>query len=937
MNRLQLAHLNCRSLLTHFDLFRDYVCSLEHDILALTETCLRSDVADGVVNIPGYNFIRLDRPTHGGGVAMYIRDSLRFKVLDHGAILEYIEHLWISVEFDGVFAAVGVVYRPCGSLLGSFLSFFEELYPDIFLNHDECFCLGDFNIDLLVNTTSSLLYRSAMEGMGLRQVINSPTRVTGTSSTLIDHIFTADSSLIVRTEVVDLHGVSDHFLICASVNIDINVGEVSPTVSRNLSGIMYEAFFQDLQDIPWHTMYSFPSIDDKVNFFNYVLLALFDAHAPLRQYSSDKSSAPWITPTIRHMKTLRDRARRRFERTQNPATYEYYKSLRNLVNSSTRAEKRAYLESYTAGNQNDSRALWKGLNRLGVHSKTRKCLPPNLRNPDMINNFLTSNIIDAGPPSDELLHFYSHSVRDGITSEFCFSLVEPDDILKIIVSIKSNAVGSDSLSIAMIKLCCPFILPMLAHLINTCLLEGVFPSAWREAHVIPIPKTKICRELRDIRPISILSPLAKILEKIIDRQIRDHLSSFDILPSTQSGFRPLFGCATALSSIVDDIIGSRDLGLNVALVLIDFSKAFDTLDHNLLLSILHYCGFSEIAICFFENYLIGRCQRVCVSGVLSQSRLLVRGVPQGSILGPLLYTMYTSFIYNSLDACAFHLYADDSQLYHCFRTDEAYAAERRINSDLESLRRVASEHCLVINPAKSSLLLFCSRNDRNLLESSLRICIGDTVLQFSHEVKNLGVVLDTDLRFRNHVSGLLQKAYSSLKSIYLHRHYLSTSVRKRLCDALVLSHLNHCDVVYGPGIDSTDALRIQRLQSSCLRFIFGIPRRQRISHTLRLVRWLNMVDRRFLHISCFIHKVVIFKTPPYLSRRISYRTDVHNLNLRHRGLISIPRHSSALFKRSFSYLVPSIYNGIPAGFTSLSPLSFKIKLRTHLLQLADLV
>lgn len=173
--------------------------------------------------------------------------------------------------------------------------------------------------------------------------------------------------------------------------------------------------------------------------------------------------------------------------------------------------------------------------------------------------------------------------------------------------------------------------------------------------------------------------------------------------------------------------------------------------------------------------------------------------------------------------------------------------------------------------------------------------------------KSLGLILDAQLRFKSHVNYMLRKAYITLKTIYPHRQYLDQNIKKELCDSLVLSHFNHCDNVYGPCLDSQDTRRIQKVQNSCIRLIYGIRRRNRVSHKLKDLSWLNMYNRRKLHATILYYKIIKNKSPPYLYDKISFRTDVHHLNLR-RNSINIPKHKTEFFKRCYSYNIGYLLN-----------------------------
>lgn len=365
------------------------------------------------------------------------------------------------------------------------------------------------------------------------------------------------------------------------------------------------------------------------------------------------------------------------------------------------------------------------------------------------------------------------------------------------------------------------------------------------------------------------------------------------------------------------------------MVLLDYSKAFDTISHELLLAILLYMGFSEESVGMIESYLSDRSQFVQIGTVVSPRGSIMRGVPQGTILGPLLFSIYTAKIASRLGRCASYLYADDTQLSFSFFSSDVDRANEIINEEISSLVEISYKHDLVINPSKSFVMVFGT--NREAVESSLKIKINGVEITSVRTARNLGVEFDVELRFKKYVTRVLQKAYLNLKMLYPHRHILDKSLKRKLTDALVLSHFNYCDVLYGPCLDAADTAKIQRVQKQCLRFIYGIRKFDRISYKLHEARWLNMETRRKYHALTLYHSIINYKCPPYLYEKVQFRTDVHNLNLRHKGLISPPYHKTALFQRSFTYNIYKLYNGIDKCFRDLPVHSFKSHLKRHLL------
>ena len=242
---------------------------------------------------------------------------------------------------------------------------------------------------------------------------------------------------------------------------------------------------------------------------------------------------------------------------------------------------------------------------------------------------------------------------------------------------------------------------------------------------------------------------------------------------------------------------------------------------------------------------------------------------------------------------------------------------------MQTLTRVSRDHGLLINPTKSAAIVFGNKLNIPSIKQRLILEIDGIRVDYTDKIKNLGLWLDADMRFGTHVGALVQASFGILRNLYANRFILSQNSRMLLCSALVLSRFNYCDSVYGPCLRVECAGRIQRVQNACLRFVFGIRKFQRISHTLVLCKWLNMERARKLHAASLYHQVIRSQIPQYLYRRISFRTDVHHLNLRRKDQITVPNHRTALFKRSFSYGIATLWNSLPCTIKECSRVAFK--------------
>lgn len=927
-NNLLISHINIHSLLSKIVDFRTLVALHKFSVVAVSETWLCNDVSAESVRVQDYRFVRKDRAGRGGGVGLYVHNSVKFGILQSSSL---IEQLWVGFCINKIRYAVGVLYRPPHANCSAFLTTFEETLDSLLPNYDHIIALGDFNIDQLKPETTVYKYFSNfLDRSHLCQVIDTPTRITSGSCTLLDLILVSDPSIVHDKGVINMHGLSDHDLIFCSLK-HTHVSRDPCVVSyRDFRGVNYGAFYADLTTLPLYYVVELDDIDGKISFLNECLLHLLNTHIPVKTFKTNKRYSPWMTENVKKLIAERNIALRSYKFHNTTENWNYYKSLRNFTTLCIRQEKKAYIAHQLK--ISDTKGTWKLLRRMNIVSPRVSQIPDNLYNANDVNDYFLKSVQDLknkcnASHKNSLLNFYKHNTVNGIHADFSFSRVSDELVGGVIDRIKSRATGLDNIGITLVKLCCPYILPIITHIINFCLENSVVPLGWKEGLIIPLPKVTNPQEYGDLRPICILPALSKVLEKVIELQLRDHLNSNPVLPAFQSGFRPGYSCTTALLKVVDDIVCSWDQRLATALVLLDYSKAFDTLDHEILVAMLHFIGLNDKSTALFKAYLQHRTQKVVLNKNISNGLLVASGVPQGSVLGPLLFSIYTSTFASYLKSCQYHCYADDTQLYLAFSPENFLTAAAKMNQDLQALAEISKQHFLTLNPSKSKVLIFCSKANREFLVRNFTVSIDGVTLPICLEAKSLGVILDSDLRMRSQVNAMIRNAYCGLRALYNSRKLLPKEMRVTLCESLILSQFNYCDVLYNMCIVQTDAVRIQRIQNSCLRLIFGIRKFQHISHKLPEVNWLNMKDRRILHSMCLFHSIVKNKSPPYLYNKIRYRTDVHNINIRHKGKLSMPTHKSCIFERGFSYSITKMYNMVDDTLKSLSVTGFKQKLK----------
>lgn len=731
---------------------------------------------------------------------------------------------------------------------------------------------------------------------------------------------------------------SDHNVVFCSVEIMCERPAPVFKLLRSFRNFNSQQFLADASGIDWNRIYCLGSLEDKVDTFSRNLLLLFDKHAPLQiiKTNNSKPCSPWFTDTLRILRDKKRKAWSRYVRTGCQSDRQFYCTLRNFYNGALIHEKRAYYSTHIRANKNNARRLWHSFRKWNITpaSNHHGFLPEHLRDPDLINNHFTTpsfpphdmTDLDVVPPSS-------------CTSNFDFHLPNMDEIRSGVLRLKPNVTGPDGISGRMLQLSVSFIVAPLTHIINTSFERSVVPQQWKVSSTFPILKSSKKADdtasLGDLRPITLLSNCLKVAEQALYLQLSSYIEEHDLLPPTQSGFRKGFSTASALCCTLDDAIAAVDRGHLTHLTLLDMSKAFDSVNFSILSKKLHNLGIRGPIFQWMLSYLNGRYQFTTVNTphgfVCSESKPISSGVPQGSTLGPLLFSLYIADLPNSIHHCSTQLYADDIQLYISFAPHDYLAVQQKINSDLFNILTWAKDNCLVLNPDKCQSILLGSRHSRSLV-GDFNITIGGVNIPCSDTVRNLGVVLDSELTFTNNISLLCQRAYFGLRQLLPFRFLLDSQTKFLLCESLILSLLNYGDLIYGPCITQADNQRLQRVQNLCVRFITSVPRFAHITPYIRDLSCLKMQERRFLHYVVFLCKILQSERPSYLFSKIAMRSSLHDLSLRHVDCtLDIPKHSSAFFKRSFSYLSAYIFNNVLSKILPCSIMTVRKTLREKII------
>ena len=410
----------------------------------------------------------------------------------------------------------------------------------------------------------------------------------------------------------------------------------------------------------------------------------------------------------------------------------------------------------------------------------------------------------------------------------------------------------------------------------------------------------------------------------------DYLKSTGFLDNLQSAYKPSHSTITALLKVTDDIYEALENSELTFLVLLDYSKAFDCANHKLILAKLKSAGFKEDALSWVTSYLAGRSQKVITSSQESNWSGFVNGVPQGSVLGPLLFTVLVSDISDAIKRGRYHLYADDTQLYYNCKVEEANTTIAKINSDLENIYNYSSRNCLKLNASKS---IGCRPNLKKLKSVVLnQIKLGQEVIEREFAVKNLGIIFDELFTWSKHINLIVAKSYGKLRQAYRFKNFLTPEVKWNLCETYILSQFNYGNIIL-QGLSNQLMQKIQKTQNSCIRFSFGLRKYDHISNSRISNKILCMHDRRLLQCLTLMFKIVRKIAPVYLCDKITYHSQLHNYYTRHRNNILTPFARTRYRTFSFFIEISKAYNILSEcqNIQGISCHTFKAKCKSYLL------
>ena len=793
--------------------------------------------------------------------------------------------------------------------------------------NNEIVILGDFNLHYdCPNETYVGQINNIFNTRNLQQMVSKPTQRAGH---ILDWVVVRNQNICSEFQVID-KCISDHSVVSFLTCFDKPASKKRTILTRNIRTIDSNKFTSDLSTC--NNIIS-QAHDKAIVYFN-ELSKLIDTHAPLRSRNvTNRPSAPWMTCELKSAKAERRRAERQWRKTGLPEHKYIFKLLISKVNSLIITSKRLFYQAKIS-ESTSSKYLYSLVDYMYGKSKT-SIFPNNISLcdlPDKFSNFFSTKISKIRENLD--MACISRPVFNSFNGEGMTSFVEmsPCEVREIVLASPSKSCTLDPIPTKFIIANIDSVIECLTNIINDSLNNGIMPPSLKHALISPLLKKPNLdpNELKNYRPVSNLPFLSKLIEKAVVKQINSYLQNSSLLEINQSAYRKNHNTETALLKISNDLLMSADQKNVSIIALLDLSAAFDTIDHDFLINRLHSSfGFGGVVLNWFKSYLCDRTQSVVCSDFKSSSHPLSFGVPQGSVLGPILYTLYTTPLGDIIrkHSLNYHMYADDTQLYLSIEPSNVSDIVFSLENCIKDVKQWMLENKLQLNDEKTEILLI---NPKKYDIDVNNITIGNDCIAFSEHAKNLGVYISNDLSMKCHVTNLCKAIYLEIRRLKHMSTYVDENSLKTLAASFILSRFDYCNSLF-KNINKDLLNKLQKLQNFAAKVILKKSIRDHVTPCLITLHWLPVQYRIDFKIAVLVYKCLNNLAPSYLSNLIELYSPQRTLRSSNSLLLSTNVGKfKTLGDRAFSVSAPTVWNALPLGIKRSPTLDiFKRDLKTH--------
>ena len=865
-NKIRLLILNCQSIFGKRAAFAEMVQSSDPHIIVGTESWLNPSIGSSECFPDNYTVYRKDRDgTRAGGVFIAVKDDL---IATHLISLDVdCELIWISLQmFKSKQIHIGCFYRPPNKGSEPIKRLRESLSKIDFSKDPIVWIGGDFNVpDIDWNNTCrkpeqlciypqdlSQELLDLIQDFSLTQLAFEPNHNHQTRSNSVRNIL--DLLLVtnpgcfspIRTEP----GISDHFKMIT----EASMRPVTYKAKRRKIYLWHKANIPDLQKDMERFYKSFKadcdikSVDENWDSFKEAIYSSIESNVPSK-YNSTRFNLPWMNRSLVRLIRKKNRAFRIAKTEGTHRQWLRFKQLRKQVQKELRKAEQLHLSTTVFDSlKNNTKRFWSFIKQKRRDSSGIAALVSNGK---------------LATTANEKAEALSKQYQSVFTKEDLTTLPHPgykqlpkipkliitaEGIMKLLKNLDGNkASGPDGIPPKFFKACCEQVSPILQSIFTQSVQSGRLPQDWRRANISALYKKGSRSDPSNYRPVSLTSVCCKVLEHIIFRHVMTHLEANNILSHSQHGFRAKRSCESQLITTIHHIFSSVESTKQVDAVVLDFAKAFDTVPHKRLLHHLKHLGIQDSLLSWMSSFLTEREQTVVVQGSSSKPVHVSSGVPQGTVLGPLLFLIYINNLPDDISSKVC-LFADDCVVYRPINSHEDCLA---LQKDLHTLERWEKKWQMKFKPDKCNVIRF-TRKPRPIHHS---YTLSGQQLEAVSNHKYLGVILSDNLKWNRHIDAATAKASSIIGFLRRNLHNAPRQVKLQAYKSLVCPHLEYCCSVWDP-FTQTNIKKIQAVQNRGARFILNDYKWQ--SSVSKMVKDLNLhpppTRRKFIRLSTF-HKI----------------------------------------------------------------------------------
>ena len=949
-----ILHLNINGINTAESKYMDIQNILNlrsFDIILLSETKLEDSTTNHRFSNSNYKLYRRDRNQYGGGLMFYLRRE--YQIIESFNSPDF-EMMHMKINVNGVICDFILSYKPPNESNEEFLEYQHSFIMNLD-NSNPIFLIGDLNMDLL--TTKGDVLRQFMVDVNMKNYVTSPTREckynmkeSGTikeTSTLLDVII-HNNNVVKSTNVLPCP-FSDHKFIMANLSLNRKKNANQEIFSRGLTETKVLEIVEAVNNQSFEYLNETPNCTTQWDNLKSHLVELMDSIAPLKRVeirqSTLKKRFPWIDAELIKSKSIRDSAYRVKDNLTNG--WNLYKTARQEYSKLSRIKIKEFFSSRLMSSFDSSKSFWKfyknevktkssssehvGIESLNVDSQ-------HIQQPEKIaevfNNFFTtieSNSSTTKQESIRLINKNFQTLKGNGTikpGSFSFENVVDNDVLEALNSIDSDtSPGISNIPIKIFKLASAKLVPVLRGIINNCISSSTIPSEWKWAVVTPLYKSKGSKhDMNNYRGISILPAVSKFFEKLVYKQMNAYFETNSLIFDGQHGFRRGYSCETAIHEILNSVNKNLDKKLVNLLLFIDLRKAFDTVDIDLLIVKLMHYGFDNMALNLIKDYFTDRRQKIKIGLMFSALLIILLGVPQGSILGPLLFLIFINDLPYYLELVLSKLFADDTTL--CIAGHDILNAISRLKDATIQLLEWCCFNRMDINWSKTYVMFIGTNKD-----APSSVFINENVsISVVTQFKLLGVTIDDKLSFVSHVSQICSKINSKLHCLK-RLYYMPNDVKLLFFKSIVMPHFDYCSSI--SIYYSKTAL--QKLSNCYYVSLYKLLKINLVNMSVSTInqhlaqyQLMSFTHRLFFRLTTFSFKFISNSTCPPLLKNELKSNEERALPwvLRNHDHIQHPKIKKAVGEKSFSFFFSKFINRFCIPHKELTIQQF----RSHILK-----